>query len=154
MLSPMELQHVLIYINNIATFLKPPDAHLKHINKVLLSLMEDRATFRLEKCHFQTRGTGYLSFVFAPEKLWVLQGTMEVVQTLRCYTSVSKIRSSSSFCGVYQRLKPDSIRSIAFLNRKMKKQKPFQLKCGTTEGELANILTKKETIQPVPTLPR
>lgn len=65
-LALVKRQNALVYIN-IIIFPRTLEEHLKHIDEVLLLLIEASVKIELKKCHFYGKGINHLGHVIALE---------------------------------------------------------------------------------------
>jgi hypothetical protein len=102
-LSEVRWESVIVYVDDVITFNRTFEEHLRHSEVVLSKLIEAGATLKFSKCHFFRSSVDYLGHRIIPQNLQVLQKNVDAIAKAEAPTSKTQVRSILGMCRVYRR---------------------------------------------------
>lgn len=91
-LTTINRQYALVYIDDVMIFLKASKEHLRRIKEELNLLNRARITIKLKKCAFTFYTIDYMGHVIVPGKLHVANRITKAVKALQYPTTATKLQ--------------------------------------------------------------
>ena len=94
-------QHVLIFLDDVLTYSKTPDDHLKHLEKVFLTLRRAGLKLKPKKCKLFQTEVHYLGHVIDKGGIRPNPQKLDAVRNWERPKTVTQVRSFTAFCNYY-----------------------------------------------------
>jgi hypothetical protein len=94
---------VTIYLDDVCTYNRTRNEHLKHMRLVLQRFKERGLKLRLKKCFFGLEGMEYLGYTVLDGKIYVSTKKVEAVADWQVPTTQKEVRSFVQFYNFYTR---------------------------------------------------
>lgn len=124
MLSQIEWQYDLVYLDNIVNSSCSPCGHIGHVKRVLSILQDAGATLKLKNYNFVTSTIDYLGHVIQP--CWVEIATLAIdaIKRFKAPTNITEFCSFLQFYNAFRRFVPNSVPIGAPLIKKLENNQP------------------------------
>jgi hypothetical protein len=143
---------VVVYLDDILSFSKTKDEHLKHLATVMRKLQQEKLLVNMKKCSFMKTELIYLGFVISANELRMDPDKVEVIKNWPSPRNIFEVRSFHGLSSFYRKfIKNFNGISTAMMDTVKKRHKSFHW---IAEVEKSfNLLKQKITKQPVLVLP-
>ena len=89
-------EFVVVFVDDILTFLKNEEEHARHLKEVMDTLRAHQLKAKSSKCHFGEKGVRFLGHIVSKQGLAVDPAKMVAVQDRKAPTRTIEVRSSLS----------------------------------------------------------
>ena len=139
---------MLIYLDDILIFSESEEEHLKHVEKVLERLKEQRLFAKMSKCEFNKESVEFLGHVVANGKVKMQQRKIDAIMEWPTPRNVTEIQSFLGLANYYRGfIKDFSTVAAPMTNVTRGKKKEYQW--GKEQQEAFEELKKKFAERPV-----
>ena len=155
LLSGYRWMTCLEYLDDVITFSKSIEEHLRYVDEVLEILRQGGMSLKLKKCHFFTNSVNYLGHVIRPCTLELSEKNIVAIRAAVPPKNQTQLRSFLGLCNVYRRFVPGFARIARPLKELTKKETSFQLPDFNDEQLIAfEYLGSRQISTPVLRLPQ
>ena len=138
----------MAYIDDILTFSRTYEEHLKHLEEVFSRLRKENFTLQPEKCHFGVKEVNYLGHIISKNGVMVDSSKTDVVKKYPAPRNPHEIRQFLGLCNYYRRFVKDYAKIAVPLNNLLQKDKEFNW----TESCQKSFDTLKQALTSAPIL--
>lgn len=147
-LSPVQRPFAFVYTDDIVIFSKSPEAHIKHVKKILTLFRNGSFTIKLEKCKFFSSTIKYQHHAVQHGKLPVPQHSIDAICNLELPTNNTDLRWFLWLRNFFQHYGPIFAWVTVLQNRIMQKYQQIHLEKFTKRRPMCFTNTATESDQP------